>query len=408
MLRPPLRVMREWADLYAAELLGPAMLVPALERIEAEVHARMVPDDAHSPSNRIILDGSATLGWRAEPARINADGCVRAGTCGLGCRYRAKQSALESWLPRALRSGARLFSDVRVERLRRQRDGPAPATRVEAVVLDRDTRAPRGRLTVDARTVVLAAGAVGTPVILQRSGLGGGAVGQYLRLHPTSGVLGAYPRAMYAAAGIPQSSVCTEGLERGDGFGFWIECPPLLPGLSAAAAPGFGPAHAARMADFERTGPLIVLVRDGADPRRSQGRVRARRGGGARIDYRLGDAERRTLAEGIHAAVRLHFAAGADSVLTLHAGARDLRPDDDFDWILRATGPEHRIGLFSAHVNGTCRMGKDPRTSACSPTGQRHGAPGIFIADGSIFPSAPSANPQATIMAAASLIAEML
>jgi choline dehydrogenase-like flavoprotein len=162
------------------------------------------------------------------------------------------------------------------------------------------------------------------------------------------------------------------------------------------------------MADFERIGPLIVLVRDGADPRRSQGRVRARRGGGARVDYRLGDAERRTLAEGIHAAVHLHFAAGAESVLTLHANARDLKPTDDIDWILRATGPEHRIGLFSAHVNGTCRMGTDPRTSGCSPTGQRHGAPGIFIADGSIFPSAPSANPQATIMAAASLIADLL
>jgi choline dehydrogenase-like flavoprotein len=261
---------------------------------------------------------------------------------------------------------------------------------------------------VDADTVVLAAGAVGTPVILQRSGLGGGGVGRYLRLHPTTGVLGAYPRAMYAAAGIPQSSVCTHGLDRNGGFGFWVECPPLLPGLSAAAAPGFGAGHAARMADFERIGPLIVLVRDGADPRRSQGRVRARRGGGARVDYRLGDAERRTLAEGIHAAVHLHFAAGAESVLTLHANARDLKPTDDIDWILRATGPEHRIGLFSAHVNGTCRMGTDPRTSGCSPTGQRHGAPGIFIADGSIFPSAPSANPQATIMAAASLIADLL
>ena len=67
-----------------------------------------------------------------------------------------------------------------------------------------------------------------------------------------------------------------------------------------------------------------------------------------------------------------------------------------------------RIQLFSAHVNGTCRMGLDARTSGCTPEGQRHGTPGIYIADGSILPTAPGANPQALIMAAASLIAERI
>jgi choline dehydrogenase-like flavoprotein len=403
MLRPPPWVMEEWEQEHGAELLSAATLVPALERIEEEVHARLVPDDAHSPANRVILDGAAKLGWRASGGRINADGCIRAGTCGIGCRYRAKQGALETYLPRALAAGARVYSDVQVTRLRRS---ASDTTRVEATVLDRRWRTPRGRLTVDAPTVVLAAGAVGTPVILQRSGLGGGAIGRFLRLHPTTGVLGLYPRPVYAAAGIPQTAVCTEFLGRSDGFGFWIECPPLLPGLSAAGLPGFGAAHRQCLQDFPYLAPLIVLVRDGAE-RTSQGSVSATRAG-PRIRYRLGAAERRTLAEGIHAAVRMHRAAGAQKVTTLHAGGRTLPAGHDIDWILRATATSDRVGLFSAHVNGTCRMGKDPRTSGCNPDGQHHGAPGVYIADGSILPSAPSANPQAIIMAIGSLVAERI
>jgi choline dehydrogenase-like flavoprotein len=404
MLRPPPWVMEEWEQEHGAELLSPSSLIPALERIEEEVHARLVPDDAHSPANRVILDGAAKLGWRASAARINAEGCIRAGTCGLGCRFRAKQGALETYLPRALSAGARLYSDVRVTRLRRR--SARKGTRVEATVLDRRWRTPRGHLTVDAPIVVLAAGAVGTPIILQRSGLGGGSIGRFLRLHPTTGILGLYPRPVYAAAGIPQTAVCTEFLGRSDGFGFWIECPPLLPGISAAGLPGFGAAHRQRLQDFPYLAPLIVLVRDGAD-RTSQGTVTGTRAG-PRIHYRLGAAERRTLAEGIHAAVRMHRAAGAQEVITLHAGGRTLPTGYDIDWILRATTPRDRVGLFSAHVNGTCRMGKNPRTSGCNPDGRHHRARGIYIADGSVLPSAPGANPQALIMAIGSLVAERI
>lgn len=405
MLRPPDWVMEEWSRAHGAELLAASQLVPALERVEEEVHARRVPDDAHDPPNRVILDGSAALGWKAEPARINAIGCVRAGTCGLGCRYRAKQGALETYLPRALSMGARLFSDVRADRLECEQR-PGGLKRIYATVLERATRSGRGELIVEAPVVVIAAGAVGTPILLQRSDLGGGGVGRFLRLHPTTGVVGLYPRAMYAAAGIPQSSVCMEFLDRNGGYGFWIECPPLLPGLGAAGLPGFGAAHRARIRDFERLAPLIVLVRDGAEGDRSQGSVVADRTGAPHIRFRLGAAERRTLADGIHAAVRMHHAAGAETVLTLHDRAHPVHPGDDIDWILRANYSPGRIGLFSAHVNGTCRMGTDPRTSGCSPDAERHGAPGIYIADGSVLPTAPGANPQALILAIGGLVAD--
>jgi cholesterol oxidase len=50
-------------------------------------------------------------------------------------------------------------------------------------------------------------------------------------------------------------------------------------------------------------------------------------------------------------------------------------------------------------------MGRDPRTAGCTPDGERFGAPGVYVVDGSLLPTAPGVNPQETIMALASVIA---
>lgn len=406
MLRTPDWVLEEWTREHGTVGMSPREMASVFELIEKETHTRLVPEDAHSPNNQIILNGARRLGWKAQAARINARECVRSGFCGLGCRYGAKQSTLLTYIPRALRAGARLFSDVSVERIERAERGTrAPLKRVHGTVLDRTTGRPRGRLTVEAPLVVLAAGAIGTPAILQRSALGGGGVGRYLRLHPTTAVVARYGHEIYGAAGIPLSAVCDEFLRGEDGYGFWVECPPLHPALAAVAMPGFGAAHRDAMEAFPRLGSLIVLVRDGADRRESNGAVRVDRSGRARIRYRMGPADRRNLVRGSEAAARLHLAAGAEEVRTLHNRACRIRSESELDRIRTAEYGPNQMSIFSAHVNGTCRLGGDPRTSGCSPEGEVHGIAGLYVADGSVLPTAPGVNPQETIMAMATVIA---
>ncbi len=64
---------------------------------------------------------------------------------------------------------------------------------------------------------------------------------------------------------------------------------------------------------------------------------------------------------------------------------------------LRAGG----FRLFCAHQMGTCRMGKDQQTSVADPWGQLHDTPGVWIGDGSAFPTASGTNPMISIMALA-------
>ena len=406
MLRTPDWVLDEWAARHGTEGMSPRELAPVFDRIEREVHARTVPDDAHSANNRTLIDGARALGWSVSSARINARDCLRTGFCGSGCRYGAKQGALETFLPRAVAAGARLLAMARATRIERvERGGGFPLKRV-TVELSPAGREPR-TISVEAPVVIVAAGAVGTPVLLQESGLGGGGVGRFLRLHPTTMVLGVHDHDIWGATGIPLSAVCDHHLRAGaNGYGFWIECPPLHPAMAAAAVQGAGAAHRAMMLRYRSQAGLIALVRDGADLDASNGDVTATKRGRIRIRYRLGASDAQHLRSAIAAAARIQLASGAREVHTLHAVPLVIRSERDLAAIEhRSVGPND-IALFSAHVNGTCRMGTDAARSGTDPSGERRGAPGVFVADGSLLPTAPGVNPQETIMALATIVAE--
>ena len=408
MLRTPDWVLDEWATAHGTEGMRPADLARTFDQIEDEVHARIVPDDAHSPSNRIILDGSARLGWSARSVRINARGCVRTGFCGYGCRTGAKQGGLQAYLPRAQAAGARILPNATVEKIRIvERKGAFPKKRltVRHMTSTGETRT----LRAEAPIVIVAGGAIETPALLQRSRMGGGGTGKFLRLHPTTGVFGRYDHPIYGAGGIPMTTV-NDQFHRLDanGYGVWIESPPLHPGIGAPAASGFGTAHREAMLAFGHLGALVILARDGAQRGQSDGEVRARRDGSLSIRYRLSAADARHLEEGMVAAARIHFAAGATSVITGHTPGVTLQHDGEVDRLRGLPMGANQITLFSAHVNGTARLGADRTTSGCDPHGEVWGAPGVFVADGSLLPTAPGVNPQETIMALVTVLADRI
>ena len=412
MLRPDAHVREEWATRFGLDVVPNGALDAALARVWADVRARRMPDDAHSPNNRLLLDGAAALGWRVRALDLNARGYVRSGYCGQGCRYDAKQGTLVTYVPRALAAGATVYADAAADRVVVGGPGGARGVkRVTATVRDRDTGAPRATITVDAPLVVVAAGAVGTPALLQRSGLGGGAVGRYLRLHPTTAVAGRYDREVNAGAGVPMSAICDEFTGAGtNGYGFWLETLPVHPVLAALATAGIGRPHFELARDYLQTGAVIALVRDGADRERSNGSVTVDRGGRTRVRYRLGPSDARHLREGMAAAARVHLAAGAREARTLHTRPVVVRGEGDVGEILRRSTAPNDVAVFSAHVNGTCRLGRDPRTSGAASEGERFGerfgAKGVHVADGSLLPTGVGVNPQATIMALGHLVAE--
>jgi choline dehydrogenase-like flavoprotein len=86
------------------------------------------------------------------------------------------------------------------------------------------------------------------------------------------------------------------------------------------------------------------------------------------------------------------------------AGAEDF-----FDEVAGRGVAENRIGLFTAHQMGSCRIGTSARDSVADPDGKVWGVDGLYITDASAFPTASGVNPMLTAMALArSTAARML
>lgn len=410
MLRPPEAVLDEWTRDHGCEGMDGAGMARVLDQVERLTHAATVPSAAHSPNNRRLLEGAEALGLVSRAGSIDAHDCVRAGVCGLGCPYGRKQDTTRTYLPRAQAAGARLVERARALRIVATGPDVGPTgspKRVELELLG-DDGVPFGRASVRARVVVVAAGAVGTPLLLRRSGFGSGGVGRYLRLHPTTAVGAICDDEVYGGAGVPLSAVALPAEPPADGHGWWLECPPMQPALAAVAMPGFGERHRSLLAAYRRLATTIVLARDGAGTSHSQGEVWEDRLGRTRIRYRVGRRERELLADGVETAARLQLAAGAREVHTLHSVGGAIRTEADARAARRRPWGPNRVGVFSAHVMGTCRIGTDPRTSGCGPDGTVHGTRGIHVVDGSVLPTAPGVNPQQTIMAVATVLARRL
>ena len=396
-LRTPEFTLLDWKRRLGIQGLGPEDLDPYFTRVEQYLNVHPEPEENHNPNNRIILDGARALGYSTKSNGRNSRDCVRSGACGLGCPFDAKLSVAMTYIPDAVKSGATIYADCRAEKI----ETAGRMKRVTGNVLESGTRQKRTDFAVEAPVVIVAASAINSPVLLLKSGLANssGAVGRNLTFHLTTAVAGLFDRIIYPSGGIPQSAMCDEFLNKnGDNGGFWIEAVPVYPALAALAFPGFGKAHRERMREFPRTGASITLVKE-ID---SHGRVRVNDRGRASISYEPGPKDVEYLKQGVAAAARIHFAAGAKEVMTLHAIPTVIRSHWDIERKIRSASWErNEIALFSAHPLGTCRMGIDPRTSVVDPHCQTHDVRGLFVIDGSVAPTSLGVNPQITLLAIA-------
>lgn len=403
-LRTPEFVLEQWKRDFGVEGCSPREMEWYFDRVERYLNIHAEPDEHHSPNNRIILDGARALGFRARANGRNTRDCIKAGACGLGCPFDAKLSVDITYVPDAVKAGATVFSNCRAERI----EAGGSSKRVHGVVLDGETGVTKTDFTIKAPVVIVAGSAIHSPVLLLKSGLANssGQVGKNLTLHVTSAVFGLYDRVIYGAGGIPQSAMCDEFLNKNnDGGGFWIEAVPIYPALASLALPGFGARHRELMRKFPHLGASIVLIKE-ID---SAGRVEVNDDGRPSISYDLGGRDLASLRQSLEIAARIHFAAGARSVMTLHSvPTRFSSVDEIVPKLASADWGTNEIGLYSAHPLGTCRMGSDPRNSVVDSHCQTHDVKGLFVIDGSVTPTSLGVNPQVTILAIAEKSAEWI
>lgn len=399
--RLPARVLAHWAAVHGVEGLSPEALSPHFAAVEERLTVREQPLAEVNPNNRVLWDGTQKLGLQRALVRRNVRGCQNLGYCGMGCPIDARNSMDLTYLPDAVRAGARVYANARAARI--ERSGRRAAA-VVATVLEPATDRPTGRkITVRPRVLVLSAGAVGTPELLLRNEMNAsGRVGQRTFLHPVTASLGLFRERIEGWRGAPQSVGSHALADRGPGkVGFFLEAAPIHPMLAATAAPGIAAEHQELMSRFPNVNGLIVLCIDGFLPEETGGTVSLRSDGRVRLDYPIRPEIWEALREGAKTLARIQLAAGAEAVYSLHEGPVVMRREADVALLDQAPWLPARVGLFSAHAMGGCAMGGDPKRSVVDSRLKMHHYENVWVVDGSVFPTGLGVNPQETIFALA-------
>jgi choline dehydrogenase-like flavoprotein len=399
--RPPPEILASWRDGFGLTGLTESALAPYVDRAWRTVNASPTDAEHMNRNARRLEAGAARLGWSGEAMPRNVRGCANLGLCNIGCPSGAKQSALVTWIPDAEQHGARIVPLARADRIE------VEAGRVRAVAatrLDPTTREPAGSLRIEAGIVCTAAGVLGTPALLLRSGLGAGTpLGDAVQFHSSVYVTARFAEPVLGFYGPTMAYAVTEwsDVHGHRGPGFMIENVTVSPSTTAASLPGFGAPHEQVMEALPNLARAVVVLRD-----RTRGRIAVDGDGPASLSYQPVPEDLGRIRDAAKQIARLYLAAGASEVYLPVNGIAPVRGEselvalDAIDFAPRALSL-----LYAVHLFGGAAMGGSRGVGFCDESGRAFDVEGLYVTDASALPTNTGANPQITIMANALRIA---
>lgn len=398
--RVPDSVLHEWQHERGLHELSAERLDPFYQEVEAAIHVAEVPEHMRSRSTQLFGQGARKLGYSLKPMRRNTKDCIGWSTCNFGCPTGAKMSVGRTYLPRALRAGARIWSDCLAQRVEVKDDR---AVGVSGRILNRPGGRPGGRLRVRAKRVILAAGSVYTPLILKASGVGRGSeqVGKNLTLHPAFRIMARFDEVVNGGQGALQSAFSSDFEAQGVQFNSVF----VPSGVLAATQPGVGTAHNLGAQQIPHLAMFGANLHDSGG-----GAVHRFLGREPVVTYRMADADREAMRTAMRIGAQTYFAAGAREIYLPILGAHGM-DRDQFSAFMKHTLPNlsaKKLECTSQHPLGTCRMGTHAGNSVVGDDHQTWDVRGLFVADGSVVPTSLGVNPQLTIMTLATRFARRL
>jgi choline dehydrogenase-like flavoprotein len=324
------------------------------------------------------------------PLAINPRLCLRCHACaGYICPTGARGSSAQL-LDQAAKSGkpVNVRTNIEVERLGRGTDG-------QVITLHGMNRKTGESVVCRARRYVLAAGAIGSPLLLFRSGLakngssgdrGKHLIGRNYMIHLSPVVIGIFSKPTQA----DETFVKQVGFwdfyfgtkDYGHKMGIVQSLPVPGPLLTAKMSSAFLPP---RLREFlrRRMLPLTGIVEDLPDP---ANHITWGLGNRPQLRHRFGSYDLERGCRLSRLMTRILKKAGAAFCLSK-----------------RFASDEH-----VAHQCGTLRFGKDSDHAVLDPDCRLFGHPNVFVVDGSFFPTSLGVGPALTIAANALRVARIV
>ena len=419
------------AGQIAADEFTQAELALDYEWVKRQIGTRTLTESEINSNNRALWDGARLSGLHPKLYSLNtyAPGVSPSPVTD-------KRSAESQLLIGALEDKINplgMIPDADVRRVLLEQDGSEQrAVGVEVqmrasmpghgVITDPNgLRVPAGEtFTVRAKTVILSAGALGSPTVLLRSKIKNDWVGRGVVLHPSMPIMGRFDHHIDALTGTEASVYVDDRLvDRG----YAMESMADQPLYAALMSPG--PAlHSLEMIQaFRNLAGFGVMLIDTPQP---NNRILLDENGSPQIDYTLSEADKKRFSEGIAEAIRVMFKAGAKEVYLptteniLGEGTRETNSSAETGVQPQVlTSPDqaalieknlHFIAnesiVTSAHMQATDKMGTSPQSSVVGQDFHVWGTKGLYVVDGSIFPTSVGANPMQSIYTISKIFAD--
>jgi choline dehydrogenase-like flavoprotein len=396
--RLPEKVFARWQREFGLNDITPEGLAPYFDRVERHLNVVPVEEDVLGNNSKVFRRGLEKLGFKGSPLRRNVKDCKGSGMCCFGCPTDAKQSVHLSYIPRAIEKGAKLFVRCRAEYLfPRQEHGGEVVGRFRDPITGRDGKTIR----IDAKVIVLAAGTLNTPYLLRKNHIAifNRHIGRHLTIHPASKVMALFDEEIRGWEGVPQGfsfdGMASDGILFEGAF-----TPPSASSINLSLPPRL---HKEVMEKFRHLAAFGFLMSD-----EGRGWIRWLPNGDPIAYYSIRRKEVTKFVKAHRFLTEVFLAAGAKKVFPCLPGIPEVTSADELKKFDEVRIWRRDLELSAFHPLGTCRMGADPDQSVVNGYGEMHYVKNLFIADGSIFPSPLSVNPQETIMAFANRTADYI
>ncbi len=359
---------RSGVDFFSVE-----QMTPFYEQAESRMKLHTFEEQSMNKNAHLFRDACKKLGLDWKYLRRGQDDCKHdqgndcIGCLG-GCFRDSKQSSLVVSIQKAVKAGLELKTEFEVERIEHKADH----------VLVYGVHMGKKQVLKSAK-VCLAGGSFGSTHMLLKSGFKKHLphLGKGFTQHPQFMYFGVFDAPINAHKGAFQT--VASGYKGFREKGFKLEVVYAQPISVAMLLGAYGNAHQDQMLNYTKMSSIEVAVRDEPEG----GEMKIDRKGKLVVEKKLTDQDQKRKNEGVEVLKNILHAQGAKQVLE---------------------SPVY----FGLHLMGGCAIGIDAKNSVVNPDFQVHDHKNIYIADTSIFPSAPGINPSLSAMAFSVKLAQQL
>ncbi len=379
----PSWILDEWHNDFGLNGYGQKDLEAFFKTVEKDINViRHEIEEEENLDSLKILKAAEQLGWRCDMATRAVKDCKNTNLCPTGCTSGAKQSTLETYLPRAMNNGARIFTRCRAVKIIHSN---RQAKKIIVRVMGNSSK----QIEISFDHLVVAGGAVQSPHLLSRSGISSMA-GRNLQFHMNLKVVARFKDSLNAEKG----TMFTVQMQEYEREGLLIMASNIKPHYVAMTLSQYSnDVINSMLENYQNLGIYTAMIRP-----KSTAHIMSRFGDQPLVTYRFDPEDMTMIKTALKRTARLLFQSGAIELYMPIAGVERVTSLDELDRQLEVVKPQH-LEIVTVHIMSSCPIGSDPEKSVTNPDGRLWNMNNVLVTDASILPSNIGKNPQGTIMA---------